>query len=175
MGESRTSARRVAQAERRLKAIQLRKTGQHYAAIGAELGISEAGAFLLVQRELHRLNEHTAEAVVELRRLELERLDAMLLGLWAEASTGAYLSVDRVLGIMERRAKLLGLDAAIKQEQHGTIKHQIEYVNDWRGVAHPAAVSASGADGRAASGEAVQYPERGPALAQDDAGDGDCG
>jgi hypothetical protein len=35
----------------------------------------------------------------------------MLLGLWQKASRGDPASVDRVLRIQERRARLLGLDA----------------------------------------------------------------
>ena len=41
--------------------------------------------------------------------LELDRLDAMLAGLWAAATSGDCAAVDRVLKIGERRDKLLGL------------------------------------------------------------------
>jgi hypothetical protein len=50
----------------------------------------------------------------ELKAEELSRLDGMLRGLWPDARKGSHGAVDRVLKIMERRAKLLGLDAPVK-------------------------------------------------------------
>jgi len=43
-------------------------------------------------------------------QLELERLDAMQAAIWDDAMNGHLGAIDRVLKIMERRAKLLGLD-----------------------------------------------------------------
>ena len=53
------------------------------------------------------------------RSLELARLDEMLLGLWGKASRGELQSVDRVLKILERRARYLGLDAPQRQSLEG--------------------------------------------------------
>ena len=63
-----------------------------------------------VKRALERLNGEIGESVTDVRRMELERLDAMLGALWPKAERGNLTAVDRVLHIMERRAKLLGLD-----------------------------------------------------------------
>ena len=45
--------------------------------------------------------------------LELQRLDAMMAGIWNDAVSGKAHAIDRVLKIMERRAKLLNLDKGI--------------------------------------------------------------
>ena len=65
------------------------------------------------------LKQTLQEPADELRKLELERLDKLLLGVWPQAVRGNQGSVDRALRIMERRAKLLGLDAPVKSEWSG--------------------------------------------------------
>ncbi|MFW6344772.1 MAG: hypothetical protein ACOC0M_00350, partial [Halomonas sp.] len=45
---------------------------------------------------------------------ELDRLDRLLLGLWPKATAGSVAHVDRAIKVMERRAKLTGLDAPTK-------------------------------------------------------------
>jgi len=108
---SRTSQRRLTARERERRGLALRLEGKTYQQIARELGMSEAGAYKAVLRALTRLNEKIAEQADEVRRLELERLDRLLLGLWPQAARGNQGAVDRVLRIMERRARLLGLDA----------------------------------------------------------------
>jgi hypothetical protein len=100
-----------AAAERRVQALQLRMAGASYRAIGSRLGVSEAQAHRDVHAELTRLAEKAADAAEQVRTLELERLDAMLLALWPQAKQANQGAIDRVLRLMERRAKLLGIDA----------------------------------------------------------------
>ena len=50
--------------------------------------------------------------------IEEERLDALLLQWWGAAQHDLH-AFDRVLRLLERRAKLLGLDAAQKLEHSG--------------------------------------------------------
>jgi hypothetical protein len=58
----------------------------------------------------------------------------MLLALWPQVLKGNQGAIDRALRVMERRAKLLGLDAPTRQEVTGAEGGalRIEYVNDWR-------------------------------------------
>ncbi|MCP4099159.1 MAG: hypothetical protein GY748_23295 [Planctomycetaceae bacterium] len=107
---------RAKAAERRNQSLELRKAGASYRSIGRQLGISAPQAHRDVAKsiaELKKLGEENAQAV---RELEVQRLDAMLLGLWPQARTGHQGSVDRVLRIMQRRASLLGLDAPARQD-----------------------------------------------------------
>jgi hypothetical protein len=119
MPHSRSSPTRVQAAERRSKALELRKSGLTFAQIGRALGCSEQRAHKVVTEELGRLNSQRAEQAAEVTRLELQRLDDLLLGLWDSAKAGDLQAVDRALKIMERRARLLGIDAPEKQELCG--------------------------------------------------------
>ena len=46
--------------------------------------------------------------------MELERLDKLHDSLWLLATSGDVAALDRILHIMERRSKLLGLDSPTK-------------------------------------------------------------
>ena len=80
------------------------------------------------------------EPADEVRDLEVARLDAMLLPLWRRVQQGDERAVDRALKIMERRARLLGLDAPSKSEQSGSdgepLKIVVEHVGreEWQGT-----------------------------------------
>jgi hypothetical protein len=114
MPHGKNSATRIAAAERRTRALQLRVEGRTYAAIGKELGCSEQRAHRNITKELARLNARRAEAAGEVTRLELERLDALWAGLWAKAKGGDDQGVAAALAVMARRAGLLGLDKPAK-------------------------------------------------------------
>lgn len=105
---------RVNALDRQLKALELRKAGASYRAIAAQLGYSLTGAYKAVDKAL---TATLSEAAEPLRTLELERLDAMQVALWPQARQGNQGAVDRILRIMERRAKLLGLDAPTQVDQ----------------------------------------------------------
>lgn len=101
-------------AERRQQAFEMRKKGLPYAEIGKALGISMQAAHRHVTTYLQALENKTQEDAREIIRLDMERLDDMLQGLYPDAINGNSAAVDRVLRIMERRAKLLGLDKPAK-------------------------------------------------------------
>lgn len=95
-------------AEKVRKAIELRKAGATYDKIAEALGYeNRSGAYKIVVGALRDLVQEPAK---ELRTLEAERLDAMTLALWTRAQKGDLPAIDRLLRIMERRARLLGLD-----------------------------------------------------------------
>lgn len=108
------SARRVTAIQRQQRAVELRRAGYSYREIGKAIGIGTTSAHRLVTRAVVETRKAIAEDVNEMRALELSRLDALLGGLWADARRGHLGAIDRVLRIMERRAKLLGLDAPLK-------------------------------------------------------------
>ena len=94
--------------DRHLQALELRKAGVSYRHIAQQLGYSGvSGAHSAVARALKQVIQEPGAQVLQ---LEVERLDALLLALWPNAKRGDYGAIDRVLKIMERRAKLLGLD-----------------------------------------------------------------
>ncbi|MCL5942763.1 MAG: hypothetical protein M1325_04475 [Actinobacteria bacterium] len=116
--QSQASARRALARKREADALELRLGGATYEQIAARLGYkNRSGALRAVLRSLDRLIE--PQEVEQLRRLELERLDRLLLGIWYSAVHGEAQAIDRVLKILERRARLLGLDAPVRQEHSG--------------------------------------------------------
>jgi len=101
-------------AERRAKAVNLRKSGMQYADIAHELGYHDASHALKdINRAIREIPRADTE---ELVALELLRLDALLEAMWVEALGGSTWHVDRCLAISDRRARLLGLDQPTKVE-----------------------------------------------------------
>jgi hypothetical protein len=124
---SKTSARRVEAEERRAKALALRKSGLTYRQIANAIGVTEGRAWQIVTGELARLAKQSAESADQIRTLELARLDQALtrvLPILNDATDDppehkgrsrremTLLAVDRLIKIMDRRAKYLGLDSA---------------------------------------------------------------
>lgn len=130
MASVRTTANGLAKNEKHRQALELRKAGASYELIAEKLGYSHpSGAHKAVTSALQKTLREPAD---DLRNLELDRLDAMMLALWQQARQGNQGAVDRILRIMERRAKLLGIDAPTKQELIGELDLSVTYVNDWR-------------------------------------------
>jgi len=99
---------RVKAHDRHLQALELRKAGATYQAIAEQLGYaSPRGAHKAVASALKATLREPADA---LRELELARLDSALLAIWRRVQSGDDKAIDRLVRIMERRAKLLGLD-----------------------------------------------------------------
>jgi hypothetical protein len=124
----RSLTRQVRAHERHLQALELRKAGVTYEVIAGQLGYANAsGARKAV---LSALKATLREPAAELRELELARLDAMLLPLWRRVQAGDEKAIDRALRIMERRARLLGLDRKTADgEVPDTVKVVVEYLD----------------------------------------------
>lgn len=95
-------------------ALELRRAGHGYQSIADHLGCSLAAAHGYVKDAMAEAKAQIDADATELKSEELSRLDGMLIGLWDAAKMGDYAAIDRVLKIMERRSKLLGLDAPVK-------------------------------------------------------------
>ena len=127
MSESKTSPRTIDAALRQAKALELRKAGATYDQIADQLDYSSrASAYKAVAKALQAIEEQVAEDAIELCRLEVERLDRLLVALWPKASAGHLGAIDRVIRISERRSRLLGLDAALRAEHRISGTLQVE-------------------------------------------------
>ncbi|MFI5778687.1 helix-turn-helix domain-containing protein [Nocardia sp. NPDC051570] len=117
-GKSKTSPVSIDKRKRMAQALQLRETGANYRQIAKALDISTSTAHAYVDEAMKELTREPAESLLQ---LELSRLDAMLLGIWRQASRGDLQAIDRALKIMERRTKYTGLDqlAVLKMAQDG--------------------------------------------------------
>ena len=114
-----TSAAKARKLGNQIKALELRRMGRGYVDIASTIGISKSQAHRLVKQGLADARAQVEANANELKVEEISRLDAMLGGLWAGARSGNVAAVDRVLKIMERRAKLLGLDAPVRTSIQG--------------------------------------------------------
>lgn len=74
-----------------------------------ELGYANRGTVFHIVSEA--LRAQTAEAVNELRSLEVERLDNLQLAMWQKAMDGDVPSAIAVVRCVVPRFRLLGLDA----------------------------------------------------------------
>jgi len=95
--------------------LQLRLTGRPYREIAEVAGTNVAEIHRSVMRQLHRVRaaelRDTDLAVV----LEAVRLDSIQEAHWEAATTGQNTkSAELILKVMERRSKLVGLDAPVR-------------------------------------------------------------
>ncbi len=123
------------EAERRalqLKAFELKRSGKEYREIAEQLGISLGSAYNYVRRYFDELDAVAKESADDLRRLEAARLDIWLDRLNQQIARADEVRIDpddaseavflvdlpklitTGVKLMERRAKLLGLDAPTK-------------------------------------------------------------
>lgn len=99
------------------KTLDMRRGGATYQEIADELGYKNRGtAYKAVHRAIGRTLQDSAD---DLRAVEADRLDRLQMGSWAAAMRGDPKAVANVLRVMERRAKLLGLDVPSKTELTG--------------------------------------------------------
>lgn len=130
------------------EAVQLRAKGWTYDRIGQKFGVSKVSAYRWVKEALEEVRAQTAEDAEHLRQLELERLNKIERVSWAAWKRGIgkktvvsdktggkdgvehkevteeingdprYLQV--LLGVQDRRAKLLGIDAQKDEKDEST-------------------------------------------------------
>lgn len=128
-------------ATREAQALELRRNGATYAQIGDRIGISESAAAKMVKRVLAR---YVVEAVPDVRKLELDRLDLLqrtallVMGRTHYVTSGGKVvyttpadgqravplvddgpvlaAIDRLVRIGESRRRLLGVDPPIRHD-----------------------------------------------------------
>lgn len=110
MSRSKTSKSAVDARTKERQVLELRRAGATYTQIGEQIGISESAAARYVRRAYERLCAETSETTAEMRQIETERLDAMLLSIWPRVRKGELIAIDRALSIHSARSKLYGLE-----------------------------------------------------------------
>ena len=105
------AAKRKARQARREKALEYRRLGLTYDAIGKLLGVPQSVAWADVKGALKTSAEREVGEIPARRQLELERTDLMLRVLAKRVREGDEAAIDRWLRVCELRRKLLGLDA----------------------------------------------------------------
>ena len=107
-------------------ALLLRQQGYDYEEVARQLQlkykfqVSPGMANKAVKRALKRVRENSAETAKEVIGLEDGRLDTLFMFAMNKVRQGNLDAIGQALKIMERRAKLHGLDAAIKAQVNHT-------------------------------------------------------
>ena len=111
-------------AERDLRIFKMRQAGVSVSEIARRFGVTVSACNTAIQRQLQKLNKEALMAYPEVLRMELERLDALQQAAWpmtqhrkVTLDDGTEITADpdlkaiqQVLMIMDRRAKLLGME-----------------------------------------------------------------
>jgi hypothetical protein len=107
--------------DRRRSALELRRDGATYdliaQTISTELGLksyTRSRAYEDVKFALEELNREFSLEAQELRRLEAEKLDRLESLLWPLALEKNCKAIDSLKGLLERRARLFGIDAPVQ-------------------------------------------------------------
>jgi hypothetical protein len=141
-------AQQAKTADRRRQAVELRVEGKSWQEIADRLGYDSRGSAATAVRRA--LEQAVAELNVPLeahRQLELDRLDAMQNALWDKVLAGDTKAIDTTLRLMDRRAKLLGLDAPQRHELTlESIDAALADVEEQLAVARSQAAEAAGAE-----------------------------
>jgi len=114
MSRSKTSKERMTAAERRPKVVSMRKAGYGQREIADQLGIAVSTVCKDLQFALEEYGAATAREVSEMRALDNARIEEMIKAIWLKAKSGQVTAIDRVVKLLERRAKLNGLDGVVK-------------------------------------------------------------
>ncbi len=103
-----TGTAALAARDKQRRALQLRTEGRTLDQIADELGYADkSGAHRAITAALDR---HEAAAVDEYRDLEAARLNELQRAVWPLAIAGDLAAVTACIRIIDRRARLLGLD-----------------------------------------------------------------
>jgi hypothetical protein len=104
--------------DKEVKVLELRRVGLTWVRIAEEVGYADhTGAYAAYKRAIKRTMQQPAD---ELREQELDRIDRLQVAVWPAAMKGDTRAVLTIVRLMERRAKLTGLDMPIKIEQDVT-------------------------------------------------------
>lgn len=125
---SKTKKATLVAEEKRQKAIDLRRKGYSYREIAAEIGATHGYCYKLVSQALKRIREETNEIAEDARQLELDRLDKLWMHAYQAVEAGDIGAIDKAVKVMDRRSKLLGLDAPARHDITGTLISSPEWV-----------------------------------------------
>lgn len=110
MGRKRTP--KPQQIERDRQVLELRRGGATWDQIAQVVGFSNPGsAHKSYQRAMKLTLQQPAD---ELRNAEVDRLDRLQRAFWNDALEGNVRAADLILRIIDKRAKILGLEAPVK-------------------------------------------------------------
>lgn len=116
----------LTKAEQSERALELRRKGYTYREIGKEMGITYRAAHKLVTDAYREVASKASETAEQMVRLQEERIEALYKALEQQIEAGKIGAIEVAIRLLERHAKLRGLDAPAKQE----VKVQFQDMTD---------------------------------------------
>lgn len=130
-------------AERDARIFALKKAGVSAREIAKRFDMTTSAVSKAIQRQLEKLNQESKLNYIEVLRMELERLDALQASIWPMTQNrkqanpdGTEVAIEpdlkavqQVLSVMDRRAKLLGMDRMnvnVNVGDSGSVSNQIK-------------------------------------------------
>lgn len=108
------SPNKIERAAMEAEALAMRKNWSSFAEIGAKFGMSEAAAWMMVNRVLKRDAEARAKNLDAVREMEINRTEVAMQAVWERVLAGEDGAIKSLDTMMKRKAALLGLDAPAK-------------------------------------------------------------
>lgn len=127
MPRSKANKQTINASSRQVEALRLRASGMNYEEIGKAMGIPKGSAYRHVMKALASLRENVKEEADQVRVLELQRLDGLFKRAFEAVDSGDIRAIDQAIRCMDRRAKLMGLDAATRQEISACLTSSAEW------------------------------------------------
>lgn len=102
---------RILAKEKQRQALELRKGGASYAAIAQALGYGDQSAAR--KAVVKAFSEIIQEPAVEVKTIQIERLNHMLLTMWPKVQQGDERAIDTSLRVMDKIDRLMGTEAVV--------------------------------------------------------------
>lgn len=102
--------------ERSIRAFRFWRTGLSLREVSKQMGVSHVSVFNWIQEVVAELHEERKKLGIKYVERELATLETLMRPFVILAEQGDYDACDRVLKILDRRARYLGLDAPTKQD-----------------------------------------------------------
>lgn len=103
------SKKRVRSRVHEMQALELRKAGATYDAIGKQLGLTREGARRAFLRAMALMRDDIVESAEEYRQFLIARLDSLLLRVWPAAMNGDLAAIDMARKLIVEQAKIRGV------------------------------------------------------------------
>lgn len=115
-----TKSNKIIAKERQRRAMEMRKAGVPFQVIADNLGYSSAsGAYNAVKRGMDTMLPEVAD---ELRLMQYERLNHMLMVRWPGVQQGDDIAINTCLRIMDKMDRLMGTDTPPDVNVHHTVE-----------------------------------------------------
>ena len=121
----------LARIERRQRVARLLRTGATEGQIAMQLGVSRktiVGDVAVLRAEWQAAGAQDRDEWIAGELGKLEAIEAECWRLFYNEPKGRLFAIDRILAVMERRARLLGLDAAKRVQVEANIRAEVERI-----------------------------------------------